>query len=191
VFDVTNTRQNVRKNLFNASSASSDSEQFETAVIDRLDSLMTELFQIKQQMYVFNLITAKETRFLVLPGNCELMSQIISTLSRMVDLPFHTLPQVNFQTKLVRKFDTYRYLVDVYITNTSAGGGVYSTCNNVWHKVFSDRLSRDISWASIGESSICEGEEGGRKTRGMGKEKRQFHQLRSENLELCQLLTRE
>jgi hypothetical protein len=192
IMDVTATRQNVRKNLF-AMKDSVDPDQLSPEelvgkVMEKLISMHNDINQLQAELHVQTMLSPRDNRFLVIPGNCDLMDQLLQTVHRMVDFPFRSVKQLGFQKRILNEFPCYRLIIDIYLSNTTAGGGCFATCNNVWYKVFSNRLSRDIAWAAIGESE--EKEEGAGRTKGLGRDRKEFFQLKSQAPQLRDLLTR-
>jgi hypothetical protein len=164
-------------------------------ILSEVRSLREEMGSIKNKLDVLTNLLPRDHRFIVLPGSSVLFEQILQTVHSIVQFPFHTLEQANFHTRLLRKFECYAFVLNVFFFNNTGGGSVFTVCNNLWSKMYSNTLSKKLAWADIGESAMVaeddddDDEQGGRKKR-LGKNKRPFHKLRSENPELRNLMMR-
>jgi hypothetical protein len=190
---VSSTPQsNTRRDLFSANSE--DIELVAQEILQEIRSLKQEVGLINKKLDVVTSLVPRDERFIVLAGSSALFENLLQTVHQIVQFPFHTLEQVNFHTRLLRQFDAYPFVLNVFFFNNTAGGSVFTVCNNLWNKMYSNKLSKKLAWADIGESSMVaedyDDEEGGGRKKRLGKNNKAFHKLRSENPELRNLMMR-
>jgi hypothetical protein len=164
-------------------------EEIAASLLLKISKMQGDIKEIKNQLIIQTMMTPRENRFLVIAGTSDLFMRIMRTVGGIVQLPFRSVRQINFQTRLIRQYVPYGFLLDIYLSNCTAGGSVFVTCNNVWIKLFSNRLSRKLAWAAIGEA-VDYDEENDSKTKPLGKSKQPFHMLRSQNPDLRNLMMR-
>jgi hypothetical protein len=160
-------------------------------IAQSIEAIKKDVSYVKKMVTTQQLVQQREKRFLVIPGSSELFLQMLRTINGIVKLPFRSIEAINFQEKLFQKFDMWSFIVNVLLTNCTAGGSVFFTSNSLWTKLFSDELSKIIAWAAIGEPDAEDEDGGPRNRRTLGKSHQAFHMLRSKNPKLRSLMMRE
>jgi hypothetical protein len=185
----TSIRQGVRSLFGSQEDTNKDDEdppsvqELIWTMIDKINNLQADVTVVKKQLAVELMLKPQDGQFLIAAGSSQLYQRLLDTVESVLELPFHTVRNIGFQSKFLYKYEQWCFLLNVFLSCSCAGGSVFMTCNNVWNKLFSNHLSKKIAWSAIGDGVDAEDN-----TRELGRAKTKFHQLKSKNPTLKYLM---